>query len=287
MQITSSGITDVGLKREGNEDSFHIEESLGLYIVADGMGGHLAGEVASQVAVNTIAKSFRKWVEEKIPDDELFGSYDESLSLHGNHVLSSIGAANRIVHEMALENEQYHGMGTTIVTLLVTPHLIIAANVGDSRLYLVRKGRIERLSRDHTIVYEQVERGVMTPEEAESSPLKHVLTKNLGSSEYVEPDIFEIEPDNDDRFILCTDGLTDLVNDEEILAMTKDEGGPDTLCRQFVERALKRGGHDNTTVVSVFISDLKKPSEGIFRKICLIMADCVISMQKIIRKFLP
>lgn len=287
MQIISSGITDVGLKREGNEDSFHIEESLGLYIVADGMGGHLAGEVASQVAVNTIAKSFRKWVEEKIPDDELFGSYDESLSLHGNHVLSSIGAANRIVHEMALENEQYHGMGTTIVTLLVTPHLIIAANVGDSRLYLVRKGRIERLSRDHTIVYEQVERGVMTPEEAESSPLKHVLTKNLGSSEYVEPDIFEIEPDNDDRFILCTDGLTDLVNDEEILAMTKEEGGPDTLCHQFVERALKRGGHDNTTVVSVFISDLKKPSEGIFRKICLIMADCVISMQKIIKKFLP
>jgi len=287
LQIISSGITDVGLKREGNEDSFHIEESLGLYIVADGMGGHLAGEVASQVAVNTIAKSFRKWVEEKIPDDELFGSYDESLSLHGNHVLSSIGAANRIVHEMALENEQYHGMGTTIVTLLVTPHLIIAANVGDSRLYLVRKGRIERLSRDHTIVYEQVERGVMTPEEAESSPLKHVLTKNLGSSEYVEPDIFEIEPDNDDRFILCTDGLTDLVNDEEILAMTKEEGGPDTLCHQFVERALKRGGHDNTTVVSVFISDLKKPSEGIFRKICLIMADCVISMQKIIKKFLP
>lgn len=287
MQIISSGLTDVGLKREGNEDSFHIEESLGLYIVADGMGGHLAGEVASQVAVNTIAKSFRKWVEEEIPDDELFGSYDESLSLNGNHVLSSIGAANRIVHEMALEKEQYHGMGTTIVTLLVTPHLIIAANVGDSRLYLVRKGRIERLSRDHTIVYEQVERGVMTPEEAESSPLKHVLTKNLGSSEYVEPDIFEIEPDNDDRFILCTDGLTDLVTDEEILAMAKEEGGPDKLCRQFVERALKRGGHDNTTVVSVFISDLKKPGEGIFRKICLIMADCVISMQKIIKKFLP
>lgn len=275
------------MKREGNEDSFHIEESLGLYIVADGMGGHLAGEVASQVAVNTIATSFRKWVEEEIPDDELFGAYDETLSLHGNHVLSSIGAANRIVHEMAIENEDYHGMGTTVVTLLVTPNLIIAANVGDSRLYLVRKGSIERLSRDHTIVHEQVERGVMTPEEAESSPLKHVLTRNLGSSEYVEPDIFEIEPDNDDRFILCTDGLTDLVNDEEILKMTKEEENPDTLCRQFVEKALKRGGHDNTTVVTVFISDLKKSSDGIFRKIGIVMADFILGVQKIIKKIVP
>lgn len=287
MQIISSGLTDVGMKREGNEDFFHIEESLGLYIVADGMGGHLAGEVASQVAVNTIATSFRKWVEEEIPDDELFGAYDETLSLHGNHVLSSIGAANRIVHEMAIENEDYHGMGTTVVTLLVTPNLIIAANVGDSRLYLVRKGSIERLSRDHTIVHEQVERGVMTPEEAESSPLKHVLTRNLGSSEYVEPDIFEIEPDNDDRFILCTDGLTDLVNDEEILKMTKEEENPDTLCRQFVEKALKRGGHDNTTVVTVFISDLKKSSDGIFRKIGIVMADLLLGVQKIIKKFVP
>ena len=287
MEIISSGLTDVGLKREGNEDSFHIEESLGLYIVADGMGGHLAGEVASQVAVNTIAKSFRKWVEEEIPDDELFGRFDDSLSLHGNHILSSIGTANRIVHEMAIEYDQYHGMGTTIVTLLVTPNLIIAANVGDSRLYLVRKGRIERLSRDHTIVNEQVEQGVMTPEEAESSPLKHVLTRNLGSSEYVEPDVFEIEPDNDDRFILCTDGLTDLVNDAEILEMANEEGDPDRLCRQFIEKALKRGGHDNTTVVSVFISDLKKPGDNFFGKIGVFFADFIISVQKLIKKFLP
>ncbi len=287
MQILSSGLTDVGLKREGNEDALHLEDSLGLYIVADGMGGHLAGEVASQVAVNAITKGFRKWTEEETHEDELFGAHDESLTLHGNYVLSSIRAANRIVNEMALECEQYHGMGTTIVVLLVEPELVIAANVGDSRLYLVRNGRIERLSRDHTLVSEQVERGAMTPEEAESSPLKHVLTRNLGSSESVEPDIFELEPNENDRFILCTDGLTDLVKDEEILVMTEKEDDPDALCRQFVGKALKRGGHDNTTVISVSISGLKKPNRGILGKAGLLLSDFVVILRKIIKKVVP
>ena len=121
MQIISSGISDVGLKRDGNEDSFSIEDSLGLYIVADGMGGHLAGEVASRIAVEMINKNFRKWVEEEAGEDELFGSPDSSLSLQGNYILSSIRLANRVVHEMAMEYEQYHGMGTTVVLLLVTP----------------------------------------------------------------------------------------------------------------------------------------------------------------------
>ncbi len=274
----------MGLKREGNEDAFHLEDSLGLYIVADGMGGHLAGEVASQVAVNAITKGFRKWTEEKTPEDELFVAYDESLTLHGNYVLSSIRAANRIVHEMALVCEQYHGMGTTIVVLLVEPNLVIAANVGDSRLYLVRNGCIERLSRDHTLVSEQVERGAMTPEEAKSSPLKHVLTRNLGSSESVEPDIFEIEPNNNDRFILCTDGLTDLVTDEEILAMTEEEGDSEALCRQFVGRALKRGGHDNTTVVTVSLSGLKKQNRGILGKVGLFISEFALIIRKTIKK---
>ena len=107
-------------------------------------------------------------------------------------------------------------MGTTVVILLVTHTLIIVANVGDSRIYMVRDGELERLSKDHTIVSEQVEMGMMTEEEASTSPMKHILTRNFGSSETVEPDIFELEPSNNDCFILCSDGLTDLVNDEEI-----------------------------------------------------------------------
>ena len=287
LQVKSSGLTDVGLRREGNEDSFSVKDAQCLYVVADGMGGHLAGEVASQIAVEMINKSYEKWSENNTPEDELFGSYDSSLSRKGNYVLSSIRLANRVVHEMALEYEQYHGMGTTVVIVVVTPTLVISANVGDSRIYLVREGRIERMSRDHTIVNEQVEMGVMTEEEAATSPLKHILTRNLGSAEDVIPDVFEIEPRNHDRFILCSDGLTDLVGDEEILQMTLNADDPDTLCRQLVEKALKRGGHDNTTVVTLFVGGVAKKTEGPIRKIGLLLADFLISIQKIVKKIKP
>ena len=138
MQVHSAGITDVGLKREGNEDSYSIEDSLGLYIVADGMGGHVAGEVASRIAVEMVNKSFKKWITENASEDELFGIADSSLSLMGNYVLSSIRLANKVVYEMALEHKEYHGMGTIVVMILITPELMIAANVGDSRLYMLR-----------------------------------------------------------------------------------------------------------------------------------------------------
>ena len=253
LQIKASGITDVGLKRERNEDSYSVDESLGLYVVADGMGGHLAGEVASRIAVEMINKSFRDWVEKETPEDELFAAPDHSLSTKGNYILSSIRLANRVIHEMATEQEQYHGMGTTVVVLLVEQDLVIAANVGDSRIYLVRNGAIERLSRDHTIVSEQIEMGMMTEEEAATSPLRHILTRNLGSSEEVDPEIFELVPSHRERFILCSDGLTDLVGEDEMLKMTLQAQEPDQLCRGLLDLVLKRGAHDNTTIVSVFV----------------------------------
>ncbi|MGD2126005.1 MAG: Stp1/IreP family PP2C-type Ser/Thr phosphatase [Desulfobacteraceae bacterium] len=267
LQVETSGISDVGLQREGNEDSFSVEDALGLYIVADGMGGHLAGEVASQVAVEMINKSYRKWSASDTPEDELFGYPDESLSIQGNYILSSIRLANRVIYEMAVEYDQYHGMGTTVSIVLVTPTLIVAANVGDSRIYMVRDGRIERLSKDHTIVSEQVEMGVMTEEEAATSPLKHILTRNLGSSESVEADVFEIEPSNNDRIILCSDGLTDLVRDEEILEMTQKEDDPGALCRKFIDKSLSRGAHDNATVVTVFLNDMGRRRKGRTKKV--------------------
>ena len=188
---------------------------------------------------------------------------------------------------MALEYEQYHGMGTTVVMLLITPSLVITANVGDSRLYLIRDGEIERLSKDHTIVSEQVEMGIMSEEEAETSPLKHILTRNLGSAENVDPDVFEIEPTNNDRFVLCSDGLTDLVSDEELLNMTLAENDPENLCRRFVEKALKRGGHDNTTVISAFLTGMERPGEGPIKKVGHLFADLAIGMQKSINKIKP
>jgi PPM family protein phosphatase len=177
-------------------------------------------------------------------------------------------------------------MGTTVVILLVTPSLVIAANVGDSRIYLIREGEIERLSRDHSVVAEQVELGMMTEEEAESSPLRHVLTRNLGSSEDVMPDIFEIEPSNNDRFILCSDGLTDLVSDVELLNMTEEEPDPALLSRNLVDEVLDRGAHDNTTVISISLSDVINRKSGLLKKLGYILGDALFSIQKSIIKII-
>lgn len=287
MQVKAFGITDVGLKRDGNEDSFNSDDSIDLYIVADGMGGHLAGEVASQIAVEMINKVFRKWVEEEAGIDEIYGKPDSSVSLKGNYILGAIRLANRVIFELASEKKEYHGMGTTVVIVLVTPTMLIAANVGDSRIYLLRDEELEMLSRDHSIVAEQIEMGMMTEEEAAVSPMRHILTKNMGSAEDVEPDIFEIVPSNNDRLVLCSDGLTDLVADEEIQEMTENEDEPEALCKAFIDKVLKRGAHDNTTIISIFITGVLKRREGIIKKIGLFLADLIIGIQKTIKSIIP
>lgn len=286
-QIKAAGLTDVGLKREGNEDSFSTDDELRLYVVADGMGGHLAGEVASRMAVDLINKSFREWTKSETPEEELFGNPDPSLSRTGNYIRGSIQFANRVIHEMATQYEQYHGMGTTVAILAVMPGMIISANAGDSPIYMIRNGIIEKISRDHTIVAEQIEMGVMTPEEAEASPMKHMLTRNLGSAEEVEPDVFEIQPANNDRFVLASDGLTDLVSEEEILAMAESQDNPEALCKDFISIALERGGHDNTTVATVHLSGIDKQNVGPVKKIGTLLVDLMTGAQKIIKKFKP
>ncbi len=284
LEIRSAGITDVGLKRDGNEDAFSIDDSLRLFIVADGMGGHLAGEVASRVAVEMINKSYRRWSEKETPEEELFAPPDGSISAKGNYIRSSILLANRVIYEMALEHQKYHGMGTTVVVLHVSRELVVAANVGDSRIYLVRNGRIERLSKDHTIVSEQVEMGMMSEEEASASPLKHILTRNLGSSEETEPEVFELLPSVDDRFILCSDGLTDLVGDEELLGMARKAAGPDELCRELMDLVLRRGAHDNTTIACVFIGGMGRMKKGPLTRIGLTLASLFVGIQRVLKK---
>jgi len=278
-------MTDVGLQREGNEDSFSVQDAFGLYMVADGMGGHQAGEVASRVAVEMINESYSKWSKDHVPPDEIFGFPDESLSREGNYILGSIRLANRVIYEMACEYEQYNGMGTTIVSLLVGSGLIVAANVGDSRMYLVRDNRIERMSKDHTIVAEHAEMGVMTEEEAARSPLRHILTRSLGSSESVDAEVFEIEPSSEDRFILCSDGLTDLATDKEILKVAQKETDPQRLCRRLIDLALERGAHDNTTVVTVFLDQVEKKRGTSFGTLGGLVADTLNGVGRIKRRF--
>jgi protein phosphatase len=178
-------------------------------------------------------------------------------------------------------------MGTTVTVLALLPDVVVASNVGDSRIYLVRDGQIERLSVDHTLVAEQVELGIMNPEDADTSPLRHVLTRNLGSSEDVNVAISEIVPFNNDRYILCTDGLTDLVTDEEILNIVESRDNPEELCQNFVEEALKRGGHDNTTVVSIFVSGIKRTSSTTAAGVGSTMVDMFTGVKKVMRKLKP
>jgi len=253
--IKAAGLTDIGLSRTRNEDTFSIDEALGLYIVADGMGGHSAGDMASKIAVDLIHRSFGEWTSAQTGLEDLFGYPDSTLSRTGNYLLSGIRLANRVIHEMAAEFEEYQGMGTTVAALAAAPGLLVAANAGDSTIFRVRDGEIERLSKEHTIVAEQVEMGIMTTDEARRSPMKHMLTLNLGSARELLPNISEIEPLRNDRLVLCSDGLTDLVSEDEILSMVKGEEDPESLCRQFVDTALKRGGHDNTTVISIHVRE--------------------------------
>lgn len=287
MLIKSSGITDVGLKREGNEDSFSADESLGLFVVADGMGGHQAGEIASRTAVDLISKSYREWMESAASEEMLFGEPDSGLSPVGNYLLSGIRLANKVIYEMSVEYKAYRGMGTTVAAIAVAPGLVAAANVGDSRIYLVRDGEIERLSKDHTIVAEQLEMGIMTQKEARNSSLKHVLTKNLGSSEEVNPEVYELVPADGDRYVLCSDGVTDLVRDDEICRLVLEEEDPVQLCRKFVAESLKRGGHDNATAISVFLSGIERPKRGFGRRAGGLAADFLAALHKTVKRVKP
>ncbi len=266
MKLTTAGLSDVGIIRGKNEDYFAMDNSNNLYIVADGMGGHLAGEVASKVAVQIIQKNVNHWINKNSPEDELFDFPDNTLSRRGNYILSSIKLANRVIYEMSREYAEYKEMGTTIVVLKIMPSTVIAANVGDSKIYLIRGNTIEPLSKEHNMVAEQLEMGLISEEEAKISPLRHMLTRNLGSLDTVDVDVFEIEPMNNDRFLLCTDGLTDNVSDDEILRIINNGDDAEHLCQQLVHEANKRGGNDNITVSLIFVNKLDNERQGIIKK---------------------
>jgi len=266
VKLRAFGISDTGRQRDSNEDYFAMDNARGLYIIADGMGGHSAGEVASKVAVETIQRNITNWMNKEILEDELFDFADHTLGRMGNYILSSIKLANRVIYEMATEYHEYKGMGTTIGVLVVMPSTVISANVGDSKIYLFRDSAMEPLSKEHNMVAEQLEMGLISKEEAKNSPLRHVLTRNLGSLETVNIDIFEIEPRDKDRFLLCTDGLTDLVSDEEILAIINQGDDLEHICQQLIDEANERGGHDNTTVSLVCIDQLGNERSGILKK---------------------
>ncbi len=257
--IKAYGLTDVGRKRKHNEDAFASDVNEGLFIVADGMGGHAAGEVASKITVETIGE-FIAATRQKEEATWPF-KYNHELDFNSNRLAVAIEKANERVMAAVAAQPWLKGMGTTVVAGLLNEKILSLAHVGDSRAYLLRDGQLSRLTDDHSWVHEQVTAGILTEEEAKTHPLKNVVTRALGGGPSVSPDLQELVFSPGDRYLFCSDGLTTMVGDEEILDTAAAVKDPQALCQKLVDMANEKGGVDNITVVVVDIVDSAAPGE--------------------------
>ncbi len=250
MRYISAAKSDVGRKRQGNEDSFCLEPGLGLFVVADGMGGHAAGEVASRLAVDTIREYIAKHLlGEELPNvgPAASGESDGAVLL-----LGSIRRANQVIYETAQCRSEYAGMGTTVAAALTRGSTVVLAHVGDSRIYRIRADRIAQVSRDHSFVQQQVDRGVLSVEDSYTSRYRHMITRALGLKEAVDVDLSEEPAEAEDILLLCSDGLSDLLEDEEILATVRENTSDlDQACQALVDLANFKGGDDNITAILI------------------------------------
>ena len=259
MKILAHGLSDKGLSRQHNEDSFFSDKNLGLFVVADGLGGHAAGEVASRMAVEALSGYITKSCAAGEP---LIGPSDSARSDASNRLVSGIRFANQVVCEAAKTNLSWQGMGTTIVAALADGDRLSIAHAGDSRAYLVRSGTISQLTDDHSVVAEQVRRGLMSKEEAETSEIRNLVTRVLGSDEALEVDVTEIEIRDGDRLLLCSDGLNTMVADDQVLMIVASGHAPESVCTMLVDAANNNGGRDNITVVAVFLKGKPRPARS-------------------------
>ncbi len=246
-KIEITGKTDVGLVRDHNEDAISTETSLGLAILADGMGGHRGGEVASAITVSTIYDTLSKKLKtiNEGAIDEKIGYSMESMTVH-----DAIMLANSNVFDSSSENEQYRGMGTTIVVVLFYNNRFTVAHVGDSRLYRIRDGVLEQLTRDHSLMQELVDRGFYTPEQARKSLNKNLVTRAIGIEENVLIDIQEDVAQIGDIYLLCSDGLSDMIEDDLIYETIKrNTDNLEKAATELIEEANRHGGKDNISVI--------------------------------------
>ena len=220
--------TDIGCLRDHNEDSLVVTPP--LFAVADGMGGHAAGEVASEIAVNVLAERAPAH-----PDSEALGR--------------AVEEANRAVIRAAHEGRGREGMGTTMTAAMLEGERLIIAQVGDSRAYLLHQGKLQQLTRDHSLMADMIEAGQLTPEEARSHPNRSVITRALGSDPHTQPDLYEINVETGDRLLICSDGLSGMVCDNEIESTLARVRDPQRCASQLVNEAIANGGHDNVTVI--------------------------------------
>jgi protein phosphatase len=235
MHLRAAALSDVGRRRSANEDRYALAADLGLYLVADGMGGHTAGQVASELAAQAAVGALRALLDAP-------ASLAEKLRY-------AVAAANREIFATARAKPELAGMGTTLVALLAGESRIALAHVGDSRAYLIRGGRIRQLTDDHSLVAELVRRREISARAARGHPHRHVLTRAIGVRRSVEADLAELTPAPQDTFVLCSDGLTGHLGDEEIAEAVLASPDLEAACERLVALANARGGEDNVTVV--------------------------------------
>ena len=249
MQIEAYGLTHVGRQRQHNEDALLVEKDARLFLVADGMGGHAAGEIASRIAVDSITEFI---LHTKEDDGTWPHAYDERYRRTTNRLMAALRMANTRVLEAMRKDARLRGMGTTVVACMADGETMSVSHVGDSRAYLVREGKLSRLTNDHSWVFEQVQAGMLTEAEAEKHPLRNVITRALGGALSVTPDAAEVESKVGDVYLLCSDGLTGMVPEEEILRLVSENAANlEVACQQLIDVANQRGGLDNITAVLV------------------------------------
>jgi len=249
VRIASGGLTDVGRVRTNNEDCFQIVKPLGLYVLSDGMGGEAHGEVASAMAVETVV---RHCVEaEANPAAPFFGQPQRNWSDRTKRLSSAVYLANREIFESAKQNTERRGMGATLTAAWIDGSKLSIAHVGDSRAYLLRGGALQQLTNDHSLVAEQVRKGILTPAEAEQSEMQSVLTRALGAQAQVEIDAEELGLFKGDLVLLCSDGLTRMVTEPEIAGTLQAETDPARAAAKLVALANENGGADNVTVLVI------------------------------------
>ncbi len=254
MRAIAAGASDVGLQREHNEDSYVVLKEYDLFVVADGMGGHRAGDVASKLATETISEFFKSTANDDVTWPFHF---DTNLSEEENRLLTGIRVANRQIFERSTRSREYHGMGTTVVGAMFSPRKgrMYIGHVGDSRCYRVREGRIQLLTRDHSLINDYLLAMPDLTEEQRSELPKNVITRALGMQDQVVVDLQHDEPTPGDVYILCSDGLSGMVQDDEIEKIIVSNPDIRDACAKLISRANEHGGEDNVTAVLIKIED--------------------------------
>jgi PPM family protein phosphatase len=249
VHITCAGRTDVGIIRSGNEDSFLVVADRGIFVVADGMGGHAAGEVASEMAVRFVAREL----------GSLKGLSDDQVA---DRMRGAIRAANGAIFQRTLTEHDKRGMGTTVTALVLYDARFLVGQVGDSRAYLYRDGKLLQLTKDHSYVQEQVDAGYLTPEQARSHPYSNVITRCVGANSDVMPDIYLGTAQPRDLFLLASDGLTGMLDDLELAELLGSARRPDEQVDDLIGQANRHGGLDNITAIIVRIDSVDGAGGG-------------------------